>query len=177
MSLDLKADGEPVTSIDDLVAFFREAERPVAQHRVGLEHEKLLYPRGGSRAVPYDGQRGVGALLARLVARGYSPFREAEGLPIIALMKGELTVSLEPGGQIELSGTPFATARAAHAENSAHLTDLRAAAEELKIYPVALGYRPFDAPNEMAWVPKTRYVAMRETLPRRGSLAKNMMLM
>jgi glutamate--cysteine ligase len=177
MSLDLKADTEPVTSIDDLVAFFREAERPPTEHQVGLEHEKLMYPRGGYRAVPYEGERGIEALLGRLVAGGYSPFREAEGLPIIALMKGEHTVSLEPGGQIELSGTPFPTARAVHVENTAHLADLRAAAEELRLYPVVLGYRPFDEPDEMPWVPKTRYLAMRETLTRRGSLARNMMLM
>ena len=177
MSLDLKADSEPVTSIDDLVAFFREAERPPREHRVGLEHEKLLYPRGGSRAIPYEGDRGVEALLGRLVARGYSPYREAEGLPIIALMRGELTVSLEPGGQIELSGTPFPTARAVQAENTSHLADLRACAEELQLYAVALGYRPFDELDDMPWVPKTRYLAMRETLTRRGSLARNMMLM
>jgi glutamate--cysteine ligase len=177
MSLDLKADTEVVTSVDDLVAFFREAERPAEEHRVGLEHEKLLYPREGSRAVPYEGERGVGSLLERLLARGYSPFREAEGLPIIALMRGPLTVSLEPGGQIELSGTPFRTAQEAHAENTRHLADLRAAAADLRLYPVALGYRPFDRLDQMPWMPKTRYRAMRETLSGRGSLATNMMLM
>lgn len=177
MSLDLKADTEAVTSLDDLVAFFREAERPAEDHRVGLEHEKFLYPRGGTKAVPYEGERGIGALLERLVARGYSPYREAEDLPIIALMRRDHSVSLEPGGQIELSGTPFHTARQAHAENSRHLVDLRAAAKELGLYPVALGYRPFEAPEEMPWMPKTRYRAMRETLSRRGALATHMMLL
>jgi glutamate--cysteine ligase len=177
MSLDLNVDTEAVTSVDDLVAYFREAERPADEHRVGLEHEKLLYPREGFRAVPYEGERGVGALLERLAARGYAPFREAEGLPVIALMRGPLTVSLEPGGQIELSGTPFRSAREAHAENMRHLADLREAAGELRLYPVALGYRPFDRLDQMPWMPKTRYRVMRETLPRRGSMATNMMLM
>ncbi len=177
MSLDLDADQAPLTRIEDLLAYFREAERPEGGRQVGLEHEKLIYPVSGSGAVPYDGERGIGALLAGLEARGYTAHREAEGLPIIALMRGALTVSLEPGGQLELSGTPLPTARAAHEENLAHLRDVKAACDVLRLHPVCLGYRPFDVRDEMPWMPKTRYRAMRESLPRRGGLAKNMMLM
>lgn len=177
MSLDLKADDEPVSSIDDLVTYFKSGERPPAEHRIGLEYEKLIYPRSGSRSAHYDGERGIGALLSRLVERGYTPFREGEDQPIIALMKGALTVSLEPGGQLELSGSPFRTAREVHEENLAHLEELRAAMDELRLMMVGLGYRPFDELDEMPWMPKQRYRAMREVLPQRGGLAKNMMLM
>ena len=177
MSLDLVNDERPVTAVDELVAWFKGAERPRDHHRIGLEHEKFIYPRNGFQAVPYDGERGIGALLHALEVRGHLPYREAPELPVIALMKDGLTVSLEPGGQFELSGSPFFTAREAQAENAAHLSDVRDAAESLGLYPVALGYRPFDEIDEMPWMPKTRYRVMRESLPRRGGLAKDMMLM
>src|SRR5262249_32440791 len=101
----------------------------------------------------------------------------APGLPVIALVKDKATLSLEPGGQFELSGTPFRTAREAHAENLRHLDEAKAAAKKLGLELVALGYRPFAKRDEMPWMPKTRYRVMRESLPERGRLALNMMLM
>src|SRR4051812_36173011 len=100
MSLDLeKSETRPIGSTQELLTYFRQAER-AGQGKVGLEHEKLVYTREGA-LVPYEGPRGIGALLEKLSERGYSPYRETEGGPVIALMKGALTVSLEPGGQLE----------------------------------------------------------------------------
>ncbi|HYO53114.1 glutamate--cysteine ligase [Archangium sp.] len=178
MSLDLqRASSEPITSVDMLLAGFRSAEKPRSQHRLGLEHEKFIYPLHAARPVPYEGPSGIGALLERLVPNGYTPFRETPSSPVIALQKGMLTISLEPGGQLELSGSPWPTAREAHAENLAHLADVKAAAGPLGLRLVALGYRPFGTPADMPWMPKTRYLAMRQSLPERGRLAHNMMLM
>lgn len=177
MSLDLAADAQPITSIDQLVTWFRSAERPVETHMVGLEHEKFVYRRGEAHALPYEGDAGIGAVLSGLEQRGYTAHRDAPDLPAIALIRGRLTVSLEPGGQLELSGSPFRTAREAHRENLAHLDDLHAITGPLGLQTVALGYRPFEALDDMPWMPKQRYRAMRESLPRRGGLARNMMLM
>jgi glutamate--cysteine ligase len=178
MSLDLqRAASEPITSTDMLLAGFRSAEKPRSQHRLGLEHEKLVYPLQVARPVPYEGPSGIGALLERIAPGGYTPFRETPQSPVIALQKDMLTISLEPGGQLELSGSPFHTAREAHAENLAHLAEVKAAAESLGLRLVALGYRPFVTPADMPWMPKTRYLAMRQSLPERGRLALNMMLM
>ncbi|MBM7114101.1 glutamate--cysteine ligase [Archangium primigenium] len=178
MSLDLKrTDSAPITSVDMLLEGFRSAEKPRAQHRLGLEHEKFVYPVGGARSVPYEGSSGIGALLERLAPGGYTPFRETPDSPIIALQKGMLTISLEPGGQFELSGSPFVTAREAHAENLAHLAEVKAAAAPLGLQLVAMGYRPFGTTDAVSWMPKTRYVAMRQSLPERGALAHHMMLM
>ncbi|MCY1081179.1 glutamate--cysteine ligase [Archangium lansingense] len=178
MSLDLqRASSEPITSVDMLLAGFRSAEKPPSQHLLGLEHEKFVYPVGSARPVPYEGPSGIGALLERLAPNGYTPFRETPSSPAIALQKGMLTISLEPGGQLELSGSPLRTAREAHAENLAHLAEVKAAAAPLGLRLVALGYRPFSTPADMPWMPKTRYVAMRQSLPERGRLAHNMMLM
>ncbi|MBZ4421832.1 glutamate--cysteine ligase [Myxococcus sp. RHSTA-1-4] len=178
MSLDLKrAASEPITSVDMLVAGFRAAEKPRSEHRLGLEHEKFLYPVGSAKPLPYEGDSGVGALLARLAPGGYTPFRETPESPVIALQRGEATISLEPGGQLELSGSPFRTAREAHAENLGHLQEVKAAADALGLRVVFLGYRPTSTTADMPWMPKTRYLVMRRTLPERGRLALNMMLM
>ncbi|MCP3142708.1 glutamate--cysteine ligase [Pyxidicoccus xibeiensis] len=178
MSLDLKrAASEAITSVDMLVAGFRAAEKPRSEHRLGLEHEKLLYPAGSARPLPYEGEAGVGALLMRLAPAGYTPFRETPESPVIALQRGEATISLEPGGQLELSGSPFHTAREAHAENLAHLQEVKAATDALGLKVVFLGYRPTVTTADMPWMPKTRYLVMRRTLPERGRLALNMMLM
>ena len=178
MSLDLKrAASEAITSVDLLVAGFRSAEKPRTQHRLGLEHEKFLYPVGSAKPLPYEGESGVGALLARLAPAGYTPFRETPESPVIALQRGEATISLEPGGQLELSGSPFRTAREAHAENLGHLQEVKAAADSLGLRVVFMGYRPTVTPADMPWMPKTRYLVMRRTLPERGRLALNMMLM
>ncbi|ATB28018.1 glutamate--cysteine ligase [Melittangium boletus] len=178
MSLDLKRTAsEAITSPDVLLAGFRSAEKPRAQHRLGLEHEKFVYPVKGARAVPYEGPSGIGALLEKLTPGGYEPFRETPSSPVIALQKGMLTISLEPGGQFELSGSPFVTAREAHAENLAHLAEVKAAAASLGLQLVALGYRPFGLTDDVSWMPKSRYGAMRQSLPERGALAHHMMLM
>ena len=121
--------------------------------------------------MPYEGASGIGALLERLAATGgYTPFRETPTSPVIALQRGEATVSLEPGGQLELSGSPWRTAREAHAENLAHLAEARAAAGSLGLSLVALGYRPVDQVPAMPWMPKSRYQVMRRTL---GSAARS----
>lgn len=177
MSLDLEQASEPVTSVEQLLSYFRGAEREPATFQVGLEHEKLVYPAGGATPVPYEGPGGIGALLSALSTRGYTEFREAPELPVIALTRGALTVSLEPGGQLELSGSPAASARAVHEENLRHLAELKSAAAGLGLAFVALGYRPFDRVDAMPWMPKTRYRVMRRTLGERGRLALNMMLM
>ncbi|MCA3011951.1 MAG: glutamate--cysteine ligase [Myxococcaceae bacterium] len=177
MSLDARQSDVPVTSREALEATFRGAERRDGRGLVGLEHEKLIYPAGSVRAVPYEGPAGIGALLARFEAEGWEPFREAPGLPVIALSRGQVTVSLEPGGQFELSGAPHDTARAAHAENAAHLSRLAEHTRALGLRVVTHGYRPFDVLSEMPWMPKSRYGAMRQTLGARGTHALHMMLM
>ncbi len=144
MSLDLKRSAsQPITSIDALVDGFRAAEKPRAEHRLGLEHEKFLYPVQERAAGALRGASGIGALLEKMgAAGGYTPFRETPESPVIALQRGMETVSLEPGGQLELSGSPFFTAREAHAENLRHLSEAKAAAQALGLRLVALGYRP-----------------------------------
>src|SRR5271170_4682350 len=136
MTLDrAPTDVRTLSSVEDLVDGFRTAEKPAAQFRVGLEHERFVYPRGSSQPVAYPGPKGIGALLGALEPAGYQPFREGPDGPIIALTKPRLTVSLEPGGQVELSGSPFRTAREADVENLQNAADLRTAAASVGLVP------------------------------------------
>lgn len=178
MSLDSKkTEDRPLASLDELLEYFRAAERRDGQSLIGLEHEKLIYPIGKATPVPYDGEQGIGALLKSFAAQGYEEYREAPGLPVIAMTRGRAALSLEPGGQFELSGTPFQTAREAQNENLEHLAQLKANGGALGLRLVTLGYRPFDEIASMPWMPKSRYKVMRESLGARGKLAHAMMLM
>jgi glutamate--cysteine ligase len=178
MSLDrAPTDVRTLSSVQDLLETFRSAEKPRSDFQVGLEHERFVYPRGSSHPVPYEGPNGIGALLQALAAKGYKPFHDVPDGPTIALTQKRLTVSLEPGGQVELSGSPFRTAREAHAESLANASDVRAAAASLGLVAVCFGYRPWGTAAEMPWMPKARYAAMRETLGAKGRLARDMMQM
>src|SRR5512133_2385148 len=107
MSLDAPLHASPpVRSLGDLVQWFRDRERPADGWKVGLEHEKVVLRAGTLDPVPYEGERGIAAVLRAFSRFGYEPFEE-DGR-IIASQKSGLTVSIEPGGQIELSGRPFA---------------------------------------------------------------------
>ena len=178
MSLDApNIEARPVTQVEDLLSYFHSGEQPAGTQLVGLEHEKFIYPIGGTTPVGYEGERGIGALLASFEAHGWAPFRDGADGPLIAMTRGQATLTLEPGGQLELSGSPMKTARESHRENLEHLALLKdlAAAKGLRV--VTLGYRPLAKVSDMPWMPKSRYVAMRQTLSQRGRLAQSMMLM
>lgn len=176
MSLDVAAAStEVVTSSAQLVALLRAAETSRDRFRIGLEHEKILVDKTTLGPVPYDGPRGIRAVLERLGRFGLAPFLE-DGHPI-AMSRDGLLVSLEPGGQTELSGRPSTSIAAIHAENAHHIAQVRAIGAELGLVPLGVGYRPFGRLEAMPWMPKRRYLAMRAYLARAGSFGHQMMLM
>ena len=166
----------PLTGVADLVRHFEAGAKRNGQRLLGLEHEKFLYGEDGA-PLAYEGPAGIGEVFRRLEPLGWIPVREREGAPVIAMRRGRATLSLEPGGQFELSGTPFLTARDAHAENVAHLAELGSVLTGLKARAVFLGYRPVGTTSTTPWMPKGRYTAMRESLGSQGSMALHMMLM
>jgi glutamate--cysteine ligase len=176
MSLDKRAaESPPVRAVGDLVDWFRQRERPAGEWKVGLEHEKVVLRAGTTLPVPYGGPDGIGALLRGFERYGYTPFRE-EG-NVIAAQKSGLTISLEPGGQVELSGRPFPDVHAVAAELERHHQKCRALGSELGLEFLATGYRPWGTPRDMPWMPKVRYRVMRPFLAARGRLAEDMMAM
>jgi glutamate--cysteine ligase len=176
MSLDRKIAGSPaVEGVGELVAWFREREHPAADWKVGIEFEAVPQVAGTLDPVPYEGPRGIEAVLRAYSRWGYAPFEENGRA--IAAQKGGITVSIEPGGQVELSGRPFRDVHAVAEELDRHLEIGRTVGAELGIEFLATGYRPWGSPETARWVPKERYGVMRPFLAARGRLAPDMMSM
>jgi glutamate--cysteine ligase len=171
MSLERDA---PVESVDELVDFLREGETPPEDWRVGTEHEKIGLYEGDYAPVPYAGERGIGALLGRIAEdEGWTPELE-EGNPI-ALLKDRASITLEPGGQMELSGAPLRTIHETCDEFHSHLELMKRSCEPLGIVWLGLGMNPIYAADQIPVMPKARYRIMRRYLPTRGPLALEMM--
>ena len=169
------ADGStPITSVDDCVDFLRSGETPRDEWVIGTEHEKIALFADTLERVPYEGERGIGVLLARIAERdGWKPIHEGENL--IALEKGGASITLEPGGQIELSGAPLGAIRETCREFNHHVDLMNELSADLGIVFVALGIDPLHAVPEIPVMPKRRYEIMRSYLPTRGKLGLDMM--
>ncbi|MFC0385427.1 glutamate--cysteine ligase [Muricoccus vinaceus] len=168
-----EADLTPIESARDLAGWFAAGSKPRAAWRVGTEHEKFGFHRETLLPPAYE-PAGIAALLEGLTARGWE--RIEDNGKLIGLKRGEASVSLEPGGQFELSGAPVATVVETAAELDDHLRDLRAVAEPLGIGFAGLGFHPLATREAMPWMPKTRYAIMRNYMPRVGDMGLDMML-
>jgi glutamate--cysteine ligase len=169
----------PVESLDQLVEWFHAAFRPRSRWRVGTEHELIGVSRAVDRfamALPYEGEAGIAALLDSLAVR---PFRRWEPVReqgnVIALRRDDAMVTLEPGGQIELSGRPCASASDNRDDVEAFLNQLAEPSRRLGVAWLGVGFRPFGRLDQVPWMPKERYRIMRAYLPTRGRLAHEMM--
>jgi glutamate--cysteine ligase len=173
---DFRASGEavPIERIDQLVDEFHRAGKPRDQWTIGTEYEKLaVEPRTG-RAVGFSGPRGVERLLHELAERfGWEP-KEERGRTV-ALARGRASITLEPGGQVELSGEPYRTLHETRREVATHVEELSVVGRELGIAFLGLGMQPVSGLDDIEWVPKQRYVIMREYMSRVGSLGHRMM--
>jgi glutamate--cysteine ligase len=167
-------DLRPVTGVRDLVAHLASGEKPRERWRVGTEHEKIGLYADDFRRVPFEGERGIGELLRRIAELdGWREVREDGNL--IALEKDGASITLEPGGQLELSGAPLAAIHETCREFSAHLELVRRVSEPLGIVWLSLGQDPVHGLADVPRMPKARYEIMRSYLPRRGELAMHMM--
>lgn len=178
MSLDLGGSAslaQPIQGVEDLVRHLRGGEKPLSGWRVGVEHEKLGVTGDGG-PVLYEGAAGIRATLTALASREHAQLHEESGKPI-AVLGDDASVTLEPGGQLELSGAPFASLAPAAAEIDRHLAALRSISGPQGVRWLGGGYRPFGSRDAAPWMPKHRYGAMRASLGPRAPLALDMMLM
>src|SRR5712671_5861822 len=166
--------GPPITNKRQLVEYHASGNKPPAAWRLGTEHEKFAFSLNDFRRVPYDGPDGIRALLEGLTRFGWTPVLE-DGKPI-ALSQGQCSISLEPGGQFELSGAPLETVQQTCAEVGTHLKQVREVAGELGVGLLGLGFDPKWRREDVSWMPKRRYAIMRDYMPKRGTLGHDMML-
>jgi glutamate--cysteine ligase len=171
-----ESNSQPVETFDDLLFPFHEAIKPEALQRIGAEAEKFGVDASTGAAIPYEGECGVLAIFDALIERhGWRPLRETSSGPLIALSRGGASVTLEPGGQLELSGAPVDNIHLTCMEMSGHLAELRDISEELGLAWLGVGFHPLALQAELPWVPKARYAIMRRYLPTRGAYGLEMM--
>ncbi|MCC7046520.1 MAG: glutamate--cysteine ligase [Alphaproteobacteria bacterium] len=169
------ASGAPITDKRQLVEYIASGSKPAEAWRIGTEHEKFAFALDDLRRLPYDGPRGIGALLEGL-ASSYGWQRIEERGKVIALTKDRAAISLEPGGQFELSGAPLETIHQTCDEVHAHLAECRAVGERLGTGMLGLGFDPKSRREDVGWMPKGRYAIMGAYMPKKGTLGLDMML-
>src|SRR5580700_454568 len=171
-----QVDMTPIESRDELVAWFAAGEKPRERFRVGTEHEKFAFTVAGHRPVPYEGPRSIRALLEGMqLLLGWDPIMEGPNIIGLSDVTGGGAISLEPGGQFELSGAPVATIHRTCSELMAHLAQLRQVAEPLGIGFLGLGMTPSWSRSEVPVMPKGRYRIMTAYMPKVGKLGLDMM--
>jgi glutamate--cysteine ligase len=159
---------------DELEAYFHDAGKTREHWRVGTEYEKVGIDRSTGKAIPYSGPRGVDRILRELIDRfGWEPV-EQEG-NIIALSRDKAQITLEPGGQIELSGEPCDSIHCTYGEFTQHIRELLEVSEPLDVVFLGLGMQPVSRIEEIEWVPKKRYRIMGPYMPKVGTLGQRMM--
>lgn len=166
----------PVTSVEDLTAHLATGEKPASQFRIGTEHEKFGFYTEDLSPVPYEGERGIGKLLERMQAlSGWQAIIDDGRIIGLFGSAGQGAISLEPGGQFELSGAPLETIHETCRESNAHLAQVRSVAKELGIGFLGIGSSPTWTLDETPVMPKSRYEIMRRYMPKVGTRGLDMM--
>ena len=165
---------DPVTSKAQLIATLANGSKTKDRWRVGTEHEKFAYFKSNLRPVPYEGENGIQALLTGLQRFGWSPVLEGGKLISLA-QKGKGTVSLEPGGQVELSGEAVDNVHQTCGELAEHFAQVKKIGDELGLGFLGLGFTPDWTRDDIPWMPKGRYKIMRRYMPLVGTMGLDMM--
>jgi len=166
--------GGPIESHAQLAEYLAKGCKPKENWRIGTEHEKFGYCRDTLKPLPYDGERSIKAILQGLQNEfNWSPIFEGDN--ILGLEKDGANVSLEPGGQLELSGAPLASIHETCDEVNAHLEDVRAVARKVGVRFIGLGAAPIWTHDEMPLMPKGRYKLMNDYMPKVGTHGTQMM--
>ena len=165
---------EEITEKAPLVEYLESGCKPPENWRIGTEHEKFAYRLEDLKPLEYEGPRGIREILERMTRFGWQPVIE-NGNPIALTKEDYSSISLEPAGQLELSGAPLETIHQTCKEVGEHLNQVKAIASELDIGFVGLGYQPKWSIDDMPWMPKGRYKIMADYMPKKGSMGLHMM--
>src|SRR6202049_1947445 len=169
-------DMTPLQSRDELVAWLEAGVKPPSEFRIGTEHEKTPFTLSGHHPVPYSGKRSIRALLEGMQhLLGWEPIVEGDNIIGLFDVTGGGAISLEPGGQFELSGAPVETVHQTFSELMAHLAQVKEVARPLGIGFLGLGMTPNWSRADMPAMPKGRYRIMTGYMPKVGNLGLDMM--
>ena len=174
MSAPPSGGGAPIENRRQLIEYFVAGNKPKAKWRMGTEHEKFGFDRATMKPLPYEGKTGIRAMLEGLTRFGWEPV--TEGNNAIALLRKGANITLEPGGQLELSGAMLETVHETSDENEQHISEVKTVADEMGAGFIGLGFAPEWKREDFDWMPKGRYKIMRDYMPKKGKLGIDMML-
>jgi glutamate--cysteine ligase len=176
MSAPPTSTGAPITSQRQLVEYVAGGAKPRDAWRIGTEHEKFAFRLDNLRPLPYDGDpASIRALLEGLQKNFGWESVEENGKPI-ALRRDGCNITLEPGGQFELSGAPLTTLYQTCDETNQHLDEVKSVASEIGVGLLGNGFNPKWRREDIPWMPKGRYKIMGDYMPKKGKLGLDMML-
>ncbi|MCF1504575.1 glutamate--cysteine ligase [Afifella sp. H1R] len=171
------ANDNPIENRDQLVSSIEKGVKPRQQWKIGTEHEKVPFYRDGNRPVPYHGEKGIEAVLKGMeTLLGWEPIYDGENIIGLGDPTGGGAISLEPGGQFELSGAPLPNIHRTCRETHAHLAQVREVAEPLGIGFLGIGMSPKWSRAATPIMPKQRYRIMADYMPKVGGKGLDMML-
>ena len=159
---------------NSLIEYMESGCKPPEKWRIGTEHEKFTYHLSDLSQLEYEGEAGIRALLEGLTKFGWNPIIE-NGKPIGLVKPDNSSITLEPAGQVELSGAPLENIHQTCSEISEHLKQVKNVAKELGIGFIGLGYQPKWKRKQAPWMPKSRYKIMRDYMPKVGTMGLDMM--
>jgi len=165
--------GGPIESRDDLVRHIASGAKPKSDWRIGTEHEKFVYDLRTHKPLAYDARPGIRGLLDGMRRFGWEPVLEGDN--IIGLTQDSASLSLEPGGQFELSGAPLKTVHQTCGELNTHQAQVREVCAEIGAGVIGLGFAPTWSMEETHQMPKGRYAIMRRYMPKVGGYGHEMM--
>jgi glutamate--cysteine ligase len=174
MSRPPDAAGAPIESKAQLIEDLESACTPRENWLIGTEHEKFAFRLSDNTRLPFEGPDGIGEILSRLTRFGWEPIQE-QGKTIALSMDG-CAITLEPGGQFELSGAPLETIHQTCDEVHTHLAQVKEVGDELGTGMMGLGFDPSWRRDQVSWMPKGRYAIMNREMQRVGNLGLDMML-
>ena len=166
--------GGPIERPEQMVEYLASGCKPKSEWRIGTEHEKFGYCKKSLQPLPYKGSRSILSVLKGLRDR-YNWQVLLEGGQLIGLQKGGANISLEPGGQLELSGTTLSTIHETCDEVNTHLREVKSIADELNVGFIGIGAAPSWKHEQMHMMPKGRYKLMTDYMDKVGTMGKSMM--
>ena len=159
---------------DDLIRYFSDGEKPPGSEKIGTEHEKFVFSKKDLSLIPYEGEQSIIKIFDRFVNLGWKPIKEQEN--IIALKKNGASITLEPGGQFELSGAPLDNVHETCIEINNHLEVTKSIEEEQNIGFLGIGFLPDGSFDSIPRIPKKRYSEiMTPYMKKLGGLGLEMM--
>jgi glutamate--cysteine ligase len=172
---DPSPDELPIERLEQLEAYFHGGAKPASAWKIGVEYEKPVVDADTGHAVAYEGPRGIGALLHRMLEETDHWEGVYEDDALIALKDGKASITLEPGGQLEMSGQQCDSLHCANEELQQHIREILAAGNALGLRFLGLGAVPWTPLSQVPWMPKQRYRIMRRIMQSTGTLGHRMM--